>query len=136
MYERMLNKQAVPTIEEMTSYCGVNAELFTMLNQWLSNQYCTLQETVFPYGNHYGWGIAHRKKQKLMCNIFAEKNAFTVMMRLSEKQFQSVYEQVQAYTREYIDNQYACGDGGWIHYRITCREHFDDIQKLLAVKCS
>ena len=46
------------------------------------------------------------------------------------------YEQVQAYTREYIDNQYACGDGGWIHYRITCREHFDDIQKLLAVKCS
>lgn len=27
MYERMLDKQNKPTIEEMTSYCGENAEL-------------------------------------------------------------------------------------------------------------
>lgn len=136
MYERMLDKRNEPTIAEMTAYCGENGELFALLNEWLAQIYGTVQKPTFPYGNHYGWGIAHRKKQKLMCNIFAEKNAFTVMMRLSDKQFQSVYEQVQAYTREYIDNQYACGDGGWIHYRVTCREHFDDIQKLLAVKCS
>ena len=71
MYERMLNKQAVPTIEEMTSYCGVNAELFTMLNQWLSNQYCTLQETVFPYGNHYGWGICSQIKEKAALQYFS-----------------------------------------------------------------
>ena len=38
-------------------------------------------------------------------------------------------------TQEYIDNKYPCGDGGWIHYRVLCREHFDDIQKLLDVKC-
>lgn len=29
MYERMLDKQNKPTIEEMTSYCGENAELYT-----------------------------------------------------------------------------------------------------------
>ena len=33
MYERMLNKQAVPTIEEMTEYCGENAESFSLLNE-------------------------------------------------------------------------------------------------------
>ena len=134
MYERMLNKQVVPTIEEMTSYCGVNAELFTMLNQWLSNQYCTLQETVFPYGKHYGWGIAHRSKKKLLCNIFPEDNAFTVMVRCSDRQFASVYGNMQKYTQEYMDHKSPCGDGGWIHYGVKCKEHLEDIMKLLIVK--
>lgn len=34
MYDRMLNKKEVPTIEEMTAYCGENAELFSLLNEW------------------------------------------------------------------------------------------------------
>lgn len=136
MYERMLNKQEVPTTEEMTAYCGENAELFTRVNEWMTENYGTVQEITFPYGNSYGWGIAHRKRKKLLCNIFAEDNAFTVMIRLSDKQFGSVYEQVLEYTKEYIDNRYPCGDGGWIQYRVTCKEHFEDIKKLLAVKCS
>lgn len=136
MYERMLNKQEEPTISQMTAFCGENAERFTLLNEWLSQTYGSAQKITFPYGNHYGWGIAHRKKQKLLCNIFAEDNAFTVMMRLSDKQFDSVYIQVRKYTQDFIDNRYSCGDGGWIQYRVTCREQFEDIQKLLCVKCS
>lgn len=37
---------------------------------------------------------------------------------------------------EGIDHKYPCGEGGWIHYRVTSREHFDDIRKLLTVKIS
>ena len=136
MYERMLNKQEEPTITQMTAFCGENAERFTLLNEWLSQTYGTVQKITFPYGNHYGWGIAHRKKQKLLCNIFAEDNAFTVMMRLSDKQFDSVYSQVRKYTQDFINNRYSCGDGGWIQYRVTGREQFEDIQKLLCIKCS
>lgn len=136
MYERMLNKQVVPSIEEMSAYCGENAELFALLNEWLGNKYNTEQKIVFPYGNNYGWGIAHKKKKKLLCNIFAENGSFTVMMRLSDRQYESVYEDMQKYTQEYIDSKYPCGDGGWIHYRVICKEHFDDIKKLLDVKCS
>lgn len=136
MYERMLNKQKEPTVDEMTSYCGDNAERFALLNQWLTETYGTLQKVTFPYGNHYGWGIAHRSKNKLICNIFAEDNAFTVMMRLSKVQFDSVYGQVKKYAQEYIDSRYPCGDGGWIQYRVTCAEQFEDIQKLLTFKFS
>lgn len=136
MYERMLNKQETPTIEEMTNFCSENSERFTLLNEWLSSSFNTEQKVVFPYGNNYGWGIAHKKKNKLMCNIFAENNSFTVMMRLSNKQYDTVYDKLRKYTQEYIDNKYPCGDGGWIHYRVTCDEHFDDIKTLLAVKCS
>ena len=135
MYERMLDKQVKPTLEEMTAFCGENGARFCALNEWLAKTFGTEQQVVFPYGNHYGWGIAHRKKNKLMCNVFAEKNAFTVMMRLSEKQYKSVYDQLNKYTQEYIDGSYPCGDGGWIQYRVSCQEHFSDIQVLLGVKC-
>lgn len=136
MYERMLDKQIIPSIEEMTAYCGKNAELFTLLNEWLGNKFETEQGIVFPYGNKYGWCVAHKKKKKLLCNIFAENGSFTVMMRLSDRQYESVYQDMQKYTQEYIDNKYPCGDGGWIHYRVICKEHFDDIKKLLDVKCN
>lgn len=135
MYERMLNKQMMPTIEEMTEYCGENAERFTTLNEWLSLSFGTEQKVVFPYGNHYGWGIAHKKKNKFICNVFAEKDAFTVMMRMSNKQYEALYNQLTKYTQEFIDNKYPCGEGGWIHYRIASQEHVEDVQKLLSEKC-
>ncbi len=135
MYERMLDRQAAPTIEEMTEFCGENAERFRSLNKWLTTSFLTQQKIVFPYGNHYGWGVAHKKKNKLICNIFAEDNAFSVMIRLSDKEYESIYDQLQQYTQDYIDKKYPCGDGGWIHYRITCEEHLNDIQKLLLIKC-
>lgn len=136
MYERMLNKQAMPTMEEMTRFCGENAERFSLLNEWLSSAFGTEQKIVFPYGNKYGWGVAHKKKNKLVCNVFAEDNAFTVMMRLSDGQYKTVYNRLQKYAQEYIDNRYPCGDGGWIHYRVAGKEHLDDIKTLLSVKCS
>ncbi len=136
MYERMLNKQEEPTMAEMTAHCKDCAELFTRLNAWLTEEYGTDQSITFPYGNGYGWGVAHRKNKKLICHVFAEENAFTVMMRLSDKQFASIYGKVQTGTQEQIDHKYPCGDGGWLHYRITCREQLDDAQTLLSVKCA
>lgn len=136
MYERMLNKKEVPTIADMAAYCGGNGGLFTLLNEWLANSYETVGQVTFPYGSKYGWGIAHKRKQKLICNIFAEKDAFTVMVRLSDEQFQKVYGEVGGYTQAYIDNKYPCGNGGWIHYRVTCQENVEDIQRILSVKCA
>lgn len=102
MYERMLDKQVVPTVEEMTAYCSENAECFSMINDWLTAAFHTEQKVVFPYGNKYGWGIGHYKKKKLMCNIFAEAGAFTVMMRLADAQYETVYGELKKYTQEQI----------------------------------
>lgn len=136
MYERMLDRQIEPSIEEMTAFCGENAERFSLLNEWLTSVFHTEEKVVFPYRKRYGWGVAHKKKSKLLCNIFAENNAFTVMIRLSDQQYQTVYSQLQKYAQDLIDNKYPCGDGGWIHYRVICQDNFDDIKTLLAVKCT
>ena len=69
-----------------------------------------------------------------MCNIFAEAGAFTVMMRLTNTQFEAIYDSLKKYAQEHIDNKYPCGDGGWIQYRVKCQEHYEDILKVLEVK--
>lgn len=135
MYERMLNKSENPTVENMTAYCGETARMFSELNEWIFHEYGTTQTIVFPYGNSYGWGISHKRKGKLVCNVFPENGAFTVMLRMSDPQFASVYDWLGDYARNYIDNKYPCNDGGWIHYRITAREQLADIQIMLTAKC-
>lgn len=119
----------------MTEYCTENAERFFMINEWLAKTYNTEQKIVFPYGNKYGWAIGHYKMKKLMCNIFAENGAFTVMIRLTNAQCEAIYDGVKKYTQEHIDNKYPCGDGGWIHYRVICQEHYTEILKILDIKC-
>ena len=135
MYERMLNKSEVPTIDSMIAYCDDAATMFTELNEQLSAEYGTTQAIVFPYGNSYGWGISHKRKGKLVCNVFPENGAFNVMLRMTNAQFMSVYDRLGVYAKNYIDNKYPCNDGGWIHYRVTDKEQFADILSLLSVKC-
>lgn len=134
MYERLLEKNIIPSMADLIAYCKDNKELFESVNEWLSQSYGTTKEIVFPYGNRYGWCIAHRRKNKLVCNIFAENNAFTIMLRLSDAQYQSVYVNVNIHTQECINNRYPCGDGGWIHYRVTSEEEYNDILMLLKMK--
>lgn len=61
MYERMLNKQEVPTRNDMNVFCGDMAEAFMNLNIWLSEKGETNQKLTFPYGNNYGWRL-HTEK--------------------------------------------------------------------------
>ena len=136
MYERLLDKGKAPTIEEMADYCGENRESFSSLNAFLAASFATDQKIVFPYGNKYGWGIEHRKKGKLICNVFPEKDAFTVMIRLTNSQFSALYEGMMPYSRGIIDKKYECGDGGWIQFRVTCAQQRDEIEKIVKAKLS
>ena len=95
MYERMLDKQHKPTFSELEAYCAGASQLFVRLNNWISMNLSTEKKIVFPYGKSYGWGVAHRKKTQLICNIFVEDNAFCVMVRLSNKQFAAHYEDIR-----------------------------------------
>lgn len=66
MYERMLNKQAIPTIEEMTKFCGENSERFSLLNEWLTSTFNTEQKIVFPYGKNMVGELLIKEKQAYM----------------------------------------------------------------------
>lgn len=136
VYERMLDKRQTPAMADMTAWCGENGERFAALNEYLTQMYGTEASIVFPYGNNYGWGVAHRIKRKLVCNVFAENGAFSVMVRLSDRQIAVVYPELQPYAQRYIDGKYPCGDGGWIHYRVSGEAHLVDIRAILDAKIS
>ena len=67
--------------------------------------------------------------------LFAALDEWLARMRLTDKQFETAYPRLRDYAREYIDRKYPCGDGGWIHYRVTDREQLADAETLLALKC-
>ena len=136
MYERMLDKQHCPSPEEMRAFCGENARRFDEINALLQNEFQTETTPAFPYGNHYGWCVAHRRKGRLCCNVFPEDGAFTVMLRLSDAQCRAAYVGAGPFGRALIDGKYPCGDGGWIHYRVTGHGQLCEVQTMLAVKCS
>lgn len=134
MHERMLDKQHQPTMDQFLEHCGKARELFQVLDAYLTDDLKTEKMLRFPYGNSYGWGMKYALKSKHICDVFAEKDAFTVMLRLSNKQFETCYDQLTDDTKEYIDHKYPCGDGGWIHDRVLTEQHLVDIKKLLQLK--
>lgn len=40
------------------------------------------------------------------------------MPRLSDELHSAVYAKVSDCAKEYTDDKYPCGNGGWIHYRV------------------
>ncbi len=135
MYERMLNKLDTPMFEEMIYYCGENGREWTALDTHLREEYKTSRQIRFPYGNQYGWCATYRKGRKHICDVFAEKNAFTAFFRLADVVMETIIHDVlSAYARSIWEKRYPCGEGGWLEYRVTKAEHLGDLKKIIAAK--
>ena len=76
------------------------------------------------------------RRKKLICNVFAENDAFTVMIRLSNEQFLSLYDRMGEETRKCIDNKYPVVTEDGFITGSPVRLIFCDIQKMLEVKCA
>lgn len=134
MYERMLDKQVVPSFPEMISYCGEAGQLWMDVDEYLKKKYDIKSCIRFPYGNKYGWSMKYSHKNKHICDIFAEKNAFMVLVRMPSDAVNPIYEELGDYAKSIWDNKYPCGSGGWLNYRITRKEQLQDLLKILDIK--
>jgi hypothetical protein len=133
MNERLLDTQLSPTKEDLADYCGNSKNLFLLFNSFLLDL-GTVEEIRFPYGKSYGWSVAHRKAGRLACDVFAEKGSFCVMARMKNSQFDAAYSELGPNAKACVDGRYACGDGGWIHFRVDNQEALNDIETLLRHK--
>lgn len=133
MYTRMLQKNIRPTETEMIEYTKSRKEFLNELVEFLK-QYDLLNEIKFPYGNSYGWGFSYYQKKKMICILFPEDDAFSVMIRLTNENINNVYDKISEYTKNYLDNKYPCNDGGWIHYRVLDQDNCKDIKLILNEK--
>ena len=71
----------------------INKE-WSELNEWISNGDSMVQAIVSSLWKQLRMGYFPQEKRKLICNVFPESGAFTVMIQLSDKQFSSVYEKL------------------------------------------
>ncbi|MDD4592829.1 MAG: DUF3788 domain-containing protein [Parabacteroides sp.] len=138
MYERMLNKSKEPSITEIYEYIGESS--FLLLNTFdetMKQRYDLKRDLKFPFGNNYGWGYKYSHKTKHLCYVFFEKNAITIQLQIGGnlvQKLEKVLPECLLKTKDYWNNRYPCGEGGWIHYRVLNGEELNDVIRLLAIK--
>jgi hypothetical protein len=138
MYERMLNKEIVPTEESIKKYIGVKAfENISKIKSAMEKKQKINMELRFPYGNKYGWSykISDDKKRYLF-DIFFEKGSINIMLKTEIKKDKEIeiYNKLSEEGKNYWENRYPCGNGGWIHYRVINKKHLKDIGLFLSIK--
>jgi hypothetical protein len=73
-----------------------------------------------------------------LCYVFFEKDAFTVMFQIGDKQVPQLESQLSSLlqkTNDVWESRYPCGEhGGWVHYRVLTDDEVADVMKLLAIK--
>ena len=138
MHERMLNKQTIPTEDEIKKHIGKNSvEIIDVIKSSLEKSAEIKMELKFPFGNNYGWGYKISNKSKHLFYLFFEKGSITLMLqigRINTKADLERYGQLSEEGKKYWENRYPCGEGGWIHYRITNRKQLKDIALFLGIK--
>lgn len=140
MYERMLNKEIVPTTNDIYKTMGKEATvIFEELNDFMISSYDLSFELKFPFGNKYGWGYKISHKSKHLCYVFFEESAFTVMIQIGKNELKRLYDKfddLSSKAKEMWEKRYPCGEGGWLHYRVLCNNDLNDIKTLISIKKS
>ena len=139
MYERMLNKQIVPTEDDIKKHIGEKA--VDNMNSLLKIMKETLEADItlrFPYGKEYGWSYKASKKSKHLFDLFFEKGSISAFLQINkietEKEI-AKYNKLSEEGKEYWKNKYPCGKtGGWIDYRITNKKQLKDVGVFISIK--
>jgi len=139
MYERLLDKNNQPTIEQIKAYLDSQSfERLLKLEEYLQAHYQLSKEMQFPFGNNYGWGYKYNHKSTHLCYAFFEKDAFTVTLQIGDKQaplVEDMLNDLSPKAQELWANRYPCGEhGGWVHYRVLADDDLTDIYKLVEAK--
>ena len=138
MYERMLDKQTIPTGGEIKEHIGKNSiDIIEVIKNGLEKSMEIKMELKFPFGNNYGWGYKVSHKSKHLFYLFFEKGSITLMLQIggfNTKADLERYSQLSEEGKKYWENRYPCENGGWIHYRITNRKQLKDIGLYLGIK--
>lgn len=139
MYERLLDKNNEPTIEQIKEHLGNESyKRLLSLEEYLQANYHLTKEIRLPFGNSYGWGYKYSHKSTHLCYAFFEKNAFTITLQIGDKSVPIVETMLPSLlpkTRELWKNRYPCGEcGGWAHCRVLADEELNDIYSLISAK--
>ena len=135
MYERLTNKDVTPSMDEFIKHIGACKELFENVHSYLTDELCSEIKITFSRDSSLGaWGANYKRKAKYLCTIIAEKNAFLVVMRLTDDQIKTAYDEVLPYTQNCMNNYQRTSNGGWVQYRVISIEQLNDVKNILNIR--
>ena len=128
---RLYSKQP-KTFEDLIEYSASCGELWIEIESFLADTY-DLKKIVHNSGRE-GWGVNYKHGKKQICDIHAEIDAFVVFFHLRSEAIDKIKDDLSEYALEFWVKRYPCGNGGWIRYRVTEKEHLNDVKTLLTAK--
>ena len=136
-FERMLDKEHVPTWEEISNYLGREAlKAWNDIVSFIDTNYNHMPETVFG-GKKYGWEIRYRRSGKSLCTLHPEKGAFTILIVLGKKETEQALASLNEFSPDIanlISSAKQYHDGRWLWIRVLNKDNLDDIKGLLKIK--
>jgi len=130
----MLNKQEVPTFDDLIRYSGESGPLWLALDKYMEDNFQASRQIRFPYGNKYGWSTKYSIKSKHICDVFAENGGFAALFQISDKAVATIYDELGAYAKEVWADKSPCASGGWIEFRVLNEEQLLDLKKIIHAK--
>jgi len=132
----MLNKQEVPTFDDLIRHSGDCGNLWLQLDKGMEEKYNVSKQIRFPYGKKYGWSVKYSIKNKHICDVFAENGAFTALFQVSTKAIETVYAELGTYAKDIWEDKSPCKGGGWIAFRVLNQEQLQDLEKIIHAKAT
>lgn len=136
-FERMLDKEHLPTGKDIADYLGRDAaEAWNDLIAFLEDNYNFAPETVFG-GRKYGWAVRYRRSGKSLCTLHPERGAFTVLIVLGGKETEQALAALLEFSpgvAKVISSAKQYHDGRWLWLRVFNRDDTTDIKRLLQIK--
>ena len=141
MYERMMDKSAQPSDQDMINWIGwpIAAE-WTALRQFLTETYDILP--IFNAGGKkYGWNLQYRIGGRPLCEMYPEHGSFTALVILGQVELGQAMDRREIFgstVQKALTETPRYHDGCWMYIRVadsrTCHQDIQDIEELILIK--
>ncbi len=136
-FERMLDKERLPTGKDIIDYLGRDAaQAWGDIVSFIEDNYNFTPEAVFG-GKKYGWAVRYRRSGKSLCTLHPEKGAFTVLIVLGGRETEQTLSDLANFSpgvAELISSARQYHDGRWLWLRVLSKDDTADIKRLLQIK--
>ncbi|NMM62597.1 DUF3788 family protein [Clostridium sp. P21] len=136
-YERMHNKEPLPTYEEIRNFIGnIEVKKFDKVIAFIEENYNFNKEICYG-GKNYGVLIRFRRSGKTLLSLFPEKNCFSCVLVYGKKeieQFQNRKNEFSDYMNVIFNETKHYHDGKWMLIRIEDEKYIDELMEMIKVK--
>jgi hypothetical protein len=135
-FERMLNRECPPTPDEMVRTIGKAGALWVALRAFVEASYDIAPEVIFG-GRKYGWQLHYRKGGRTLCDLYPERDTFTVLVVLGRQECEQALARIHEFSpnvRAVFEMTPPLHDGRWLWIRPSSVDDIASLATLLTIK--